>query len=217
MNIPNKLSLGTFRDPEVERSAAKLYSATLPYHNFTHALAAVTEGMGIVLLCASRGIRIDPQVVYYALLFHDAGYHENHIEKGFESKESYSAHLAATTLKKHRVRHQVIQKVEQAIRGTAALADVITAEQRVVRAADLSGLASDYTDFRANTERLKREHEILTGKSIPWSDWVERTISTISSYLRHGFDFEVLHAGHNEPIGFCQKAYANLRRLAEEH
>ncbi len=216
MNIADKRHLDPFRDIEVERSAAELYSDSLPYHNFNHALTAVTEGMGIVLYCVSQGIRIDPRVVYYALLFHDAGYHEDHIEKGFESKESYSAHLAVTTLKKHRVRNHIIHKVEQAIRSTAALAEVFTTEQKVVRAADLSGLASDYTDFLANTERLKLEHEILTGKPVPWSDWVKHAASTISAYLKYGFDFEVFATNGNGTQRFSQRAYANLQRLLAE-
>jgi hypothetical protein len=49
--------------------------------------------------CLKEGVPINGEVVYYALLFHDAGYHENHASMGFTSKEVYSAHLAVQCLR----------------------------------------------------------------------------------------------------------------------
>ncbi|MCX6741272.1 MAG: hypothetical protein NTY61_02645, partial [Candidatus Parcubacteria bacterium] len=54
--------------------AAELYSDRLPYHNFLHALKAAEQGKEIVARCHEDGVKINDEVVHYALLFHDAGY-----------------------------------------------------------------------------------------------------------------------------------------------
>jgi HD superfamily phosphodiesterase len=66
----------------------------LPYHNFNHVLRTLVSAELLMERCLKGGVPIDSEVLYYALLCHDAGYHEDHINKGFTTKEKYSAHLA---------------------------------------------------------------------------------------------------------------------------
>jgi hypothetical protein len=86
------------RNAHLEQGAAELYSDQMPYHSFNHVLGTLAAGAVLVENCVNEGVPINGDVVYYALLFHDAGYHENHISKGFTSKEEYSAHLACSVL-----------------------------------------------------------------------------------------------------------------------
>ena len=71
------------RNAHLEQVAAELYSDQMPYHNFNHVLGTVAAGAVLVERCLKEGVPINGVIVYYALLFHDAGYHESHISKGF--------------------------------------------------------------------------------------------------------------------------------------
>lgn len=204
------------RDKVLEQEAANLYNPALPYHNFEHAKDAVRAGRLILQRCREEGIRVDEDVVYYALLFHDAGYHEDHREKGFPTKEAYSAHLASAALRARGVSERVIRKVEAAINSTHRDASFRTAEQKAVRAADLSGLAASYAVFRTNTERLRSEYEMLTGEHVEWAEWVQRVAATLQIYLRQEIRLTSYFAADDGESLFHQRARRNLARLIEE-
>ena len=201
------------REPKVEKLARRLYSPELFYHNFDHALRAVKTGEEIVRHCHEEGIRIDAQVVYYALLFHDAGYIEDNKQKGFETKEAYSAHLAAEALRSCGVRESVIEKVKSAINSTRRDAPFLSAEEKAVRAADLSGLAADYEDFMADAEKLRKEHAMLTGEQIPWAQWKKNVAQTIRFYLTQEIRLTSYYADADGKSIFHNRVSENLRRL----
>jgi predicted metal-dependent HD superfamily phosphohydrolase len=205
-----------FRSEPAEGRARSLYRADLPYHNFRHALDAVDSGRDIVARCRREGIRIDEEVVYYALLFHDAGYHEDHVRRGFEIKEAYSARLAAEALAALNVQTRVIDKVERAILSTYRFAGFVTAEEKAVRAADLAGLAADYETFRANTERLRAEHALLTGETVTWENWVRGVVEVLRYYLSQEIRLTSNFSNAAGESQFHQLAGANLARLTEE-
>ena len=60
--------------------------------------------------CASENINVDEKIVNIAILFHDAGYQENHTSLGFSTKESYSAFLAKEFLKEKTLRQIQLTK-----------------------------------------------------------------------------------------------------------
>lgn len=204
------------REPNVEKLAGRLYSPELKYHNFDHALRAVRTGEEIVKHCHEEGVRIDGQVVYYALLFHDAGYIEDHQRKGFKSKEAYSAQLAAQALRSCGVRESVIHKVEKAINSTRRDAPFVSAEEKAVRAADLSGLAADYEDFVADAEKLRQEHALMTGEEIPWAKWKRKVAETIRFYLTQEIHLTSYYSDAQGRSIFHNRVKENLRRLLAE-
>lgn len=204
------------RDEQLEQVAAGLYDASLPYHNFRHALEAVEAGARIVRRCQAENVRIDPDVVYYALLFHDAGYHENHRLRGFESKEAYSAHLAARALAARDVDSRVVRKVQAAILSTRRDGSFRTAEQKAVRAADLAALAADYPTFKENTERLWAEYRLLSGESIAWGEYVQKAAAVIRFYLTQEVRLTSFFAGPDGRSDFHRRTRANLERLLRE-
>jgi predicted metal-dependent HD superfamily phosphohydrolase len=147
------------RNVQLEQVAAELYSDQMPYHNFNHVLRTLAAGEVLVERCLREGVPINREVVYCALLFHDAGYHEDHIGKGFTSKEEYSAHLAVQCLRAEAIPEDTIKRVVAAILSTERDAQFTSNEEKAVRAADLAGLASDYKTFRSDVEKLRQESD----------------------------------------------------------
>ncbi|HTT07564.1 MAG TPA: hypothetical protein VMH34_02065 [Gammaproteobacteria bacterium] len=204
------------RDKELEQYAATLYSDTLPYHNFTHALQCIEAGHELVRRCREEGVAIDEHVVYYALLFHDAGYHEDHFGKGYPTKEAYSAALAEAALNQRGVAPATVQQVTAAILATRRDARFVSVEEKAVRAADLSGLAADYGVFRANTEKLKYEYEIMTGGPISWDEWIAMADEVVSYFLSQDIRLTRYYFDESGDSIFHKRTMANLNRLRAE-
>jgi predicted metal-dependent HD superfamily phosphohydrolase len=204
------------RDFDLEEEVKKLYSPSLPYHNFQHVIDTITAAEKIIQRCNTEGIRVDGQVVYLALLFHDAAYHENHEQLGFESKERYSADLAVECLLRRGMLSKTAAKVAESILSTHRNASFITAEQKTVRAADLSGLAAEYAIFRANTEALRQERELFSGKPVSWDDWVIEAVETIRFYLSQEIRLTSYFINEHGESAFHQAVRKNLERLIDE-
>ena len=193
-----------------------LYDPALPYHNYNHALDTLAAAENIILRCMSEGIRVDPQVIYYALLFHDAGYHENHVALGHESKEAYSAQLAEDHLNNAGVRPAIVRKVSAGIMSTHRYGSFVTADQKAIRAADLSGLAAPFEIFRKNTVALKDEYELLSGKTVEWTTWLTQITATIGFYLSQEIRLTSYFCDETGESAYHRAARDNLTRLLNE-
>ena len=212
----NYQTLIQIRDAGLEHDVRPLYGSELPYHNFDHALDTLEAGGKIIERCRQEAIVLDPRVVYFALLFHDAGYHEDHRELGFDSKESYSAHLAVTELGKRSVSREILDQVDKAIMSTHHDGSFVTAEQRAVRAADLSGLAAPYRVFLVNTLNLKREYELLHETTQSWDEWRHQAAATIERYLSQDIPLTSYFLNKDGNSAFCDAVRKNLQQLLEE-
>ena len=208
--------LDTSGTASINAAAQALYDPELPYHNFGHAQEVVATGERIVERCRAEGIRIDDQVVYLGLLFHDAGYRENHTALGFDTKEAYSAHLAEQVLTEHGLRPKLIEKVCATILSTYRYASFKTAEQKAVRAADLSGLAADYEVFRHNSQMLQQEQEMLTGKQTTWPEWVESVTEVVRFYMNQEIRLTSYFYDENGQSAYHRKVAENLNLLRKE-
>ena len=204
------------RDPDLERAASENYSSDLPYHNYGHALTVALNGLKIAQDCRLEHIPIDEYIVYCALLFHDAGYHQDHQKMGFDSKEALSARIAREILGEKPRPTGFIERVENAILCTTREAVCTTIEDNAVRAADLSGLAADYTVFRHNTVLLKQEFEMLNGEEVSWAQWIERATTIVTGYLSQEFRLTKFYSGPPGESPFHQKVKMNLDRLNAE-
>jgi predicted metal-dependent HD superfamily phosphohydrolase len=205
-----------FRNAHLEQVAAELYSDQMPYHNFNHVPETLAAGAMLVDRCRKEGVPINAEVVYYALLFHDAGYHDNHIAKGFTSKEEYSAHLADQCLRPEAIPEDTIERVVAAILSTQRNARFTSNEEKAVRAADLAGLASDYKTFRSNAEKLRQEEEALTGRKVHWDEWKTAVKETIEFYLSQEIRFTHSDGCADHSASFHTRAKQNLLRLLSE-
>jgi predicted metal-dependent HD superfamily phosphohydrolase len=216
MHNATKWIISAVRDPELEGAAKRLYSDTLPYHNFRHVLDTLKAADTIIGHCLEEGIRVDEKVVYYALLFHDAGFQENHDALGYECKEAYSAKLAADMLDERGIYANIIGKVTAAILSTRREAKFVSVEQKAVRAADLSGLAGDYETFHKNSRNLKSEYELLAGEALTWAEWVDKAAETIRIYLMQEIRLTSYFTDEDGESAFHQAVRKNLVRLLEE-
>jgi len=209
-------SISEIRNFDLEAQVKPLYSADLPYHNFQHALDTINAAEHITRRCLEEGIRVDHRVVYYALLFHDGGFSEDHLGLGFETKEAYSADIAANMLERIGIGRKIIEKVVAAILSTHKDASFVTVEQKAVRAADLSGLAAPYDVFRENTVNLKLEHQYFTGENLTWPQWVKSANRTIRFYLSQENRLTSYFVNEHGESAFHQAVRENLERLVAE-
>ncbi|MFQ5659401.1 MAG: hypothetical protein ACE5GZ_03180 [Gammaproteobacteria bacterium] len=205
------------RDEEIEKLAMSLYDPKLPYHNFEHIRTVLKEAEIIVGKCRAEGIDIDDRVVYYALLFHDAGYHEDHGRKGYDSKEAYSAALAERELAGNGFAQDMINKVKTAIMGTHCDGHCLSNEDKVVRAADLSGLTADYKVFKENTINLKREFEMMSGTTLTWQEWINNAVNRIELFLREDLDLTSDYYDEEGNSIFHRHARENLKTLMSDN
>lgn len=194
-------------------AAAGLYNPDMPYHNFEHARRVAREAARIVEKCRMEDVEINAEAVYLAALYHDAGYHRDHLQLGFETKEAYAAHLAEKPLREAGVDEETLGKVNEAILATHYAAHCSSNESKAVRAADLSGLAADYAVFKENAEKLRIEHEMLSGDKIAWTVWKQRVLENVELYLRE--DMHLTHDYYDESgeSVFHKRTRANLERL----
>lgn len=172
------------RDEKLEKIAAQLYDPKLQYHNFDHIRYVLAYGDKLLARCRDEGVEISEEAVYYAILFHDAGFIEDHTALGFDSKEAYSAYIAERELQGNGIDSNTIGLVKSAIMATHVDAVCRTNEDRAVRAADLSGLADDYKVFKKNTIDLKNEAQMMSGREITWDQWKSMAAERIEMFLQ---------------------------------
>ena len=197
------------RDLDLETEIESLYSAELAYHNFQHAIDTILAADNIIERCIEEGIRVDGRVVYFALLFHNAGFRDDHLELGFSTKEAYSAGLAVNRLIKRGEPQKTIDKVVSAILSTHKDAAFVTVGQKAVRAAD-------YGIFLQNSVNLKSEYELFNDTNLSWGDWVKIVSKTIRFYLSQEIRLTSYFVNEHGESAFHQAVRENLERLIAE-
>ncbi len=192
-----------------------LYSPALAYHNFNHIIEVLSYAKEIMKDCESEHIIVDEKVVNIAILFHDAGYHEDHASLGFSTKESYSAFLAREFLKEKNFETNIIDQIQSAILATEKNGSFNKAEAKVVRAADLFGLSSQYGTFLENAHKIKAEYEFLVGRKTDWEDWKLATIKLLTEFLSREIELTAFFSSNEDGCSqFHKLANINLKKLS---
>lgn len=206
------------KEKNIEEIAGLFYDFQFEYHNFEHALKVWKYAQEIIARCIKEGKVVDEKVVYYACLFHDAGYHEDEKEKGFQSKEEYATSIAEMELAKIGVDGEMIKSVAIIIKGTEKDFDVVELpiEGMILRAADLAGFAEDYDVFLENNKKLRRETERIDKKSISWEQWKNKTEKIAEHYLSQEIKLTRYYEDENGESVFHKKTKENLARFLEE-
>jgi predicted metal-dependent HD superfamily phosphohydrolase len=200
------------RDKKLEKIASRYYNPKLPYHNFGHVVTVIRESEKILQKCRDEGIKVDENIVYYALLFHDAGYDEDHVVLGFDSKEAYSAELAEQVLIGNEVDKELIKRIKTAIMSTHVDAKCTCVEDKIVRAADLCEIAAEYKVFKKNTLDLKLELENSSNREITWEEWKRLAVDRIELFLREEIEVTSDYYDNGESR-FHKNARANLKAM----
>ena len=210
--VPGKKLIIVMRDKKLEKIASRFYNPKLPYHNFGHVVTVIRESEKMLQKCSDEGIKVDEKIVYFALLFHDAGYDEDHEALGFDSKEAYSAELAERVLKENGADGEIVERVKTAIMSTHVDGKCTCAEDRIVRASDLSELAAEYSVFKKNTLDLKSELENSIGREVSWEEWKRLAVERVELFLREDMAVTSDYYDNGESI-FHRNTRANLKTL----
>ena len=204
------------RDEKAEVSARKLYSKKLAFHNFFHVIETLKFANKIVNSLVTKLSTINLETIYYALLFHDAGYAEDQTCLGYADKEWYSAALAEEYLLGRGMSPVDVSKVTLAIRATHINAECRNLEEEVVRGADISGMAAPYNDFLEMSRVIRAEQEYLIGAKISWANWVRGSEVNLKPYLHEKISCGELFIKSNEPSLFNQRLTSNIKQLKQE-
>jgi len=206
----------SMRNKALEEQVAALYAPGLPYHNFEHAVTVMQTGEGMMSRCRAEGITVDEEIVYYAMLFHDAGYHGDEAGNAFDSKEAYAAHLADAVLSDNKIAAEVVKKVKTAIMSAHCDGKCHSVEDKVVRAVDLDGFAASYSVFKENAIKLKDEYHMLTGHVVPWDVWCEKMLDKIELFLQEELYLTSDYFNENGEFAFHLKARENLKTIIQD-
>ena len=86
-------------------------------------------------------------------------------------------------------------------------------EEKIVRAADLSELAADYSVFKKNTLNLKLELEESSDKKVTWDEWKRLAVDTVEQFLREDMEVTSDYYNENGESTFHKNTRANLNSL----
>jgi predicted metal-dependent HD superfamily phosphohydrolase len=199
----------------IYNNARNLYSNKLHYHNFDHVIDTLNNAKNIIKKCDDKNIIYDEKIISHAILFHDAAYDVDSIKKGFKSKESYSAFLAANILSEQDESENHIKQVINAILCTKIDAKCRSNNEKIVRAADLLGLASPYPEFKKKSVDLYKEREFLSGEKITWTQYKKETFNIIRKFLepRIELDIEMFSSAN---YMFHTRVFQNLDKLMKD-
>lgn len=182
----------------IYNSARDLYNNKLHYHNFSHVIDVLDNAEKLLKECDSQNITYDKKVICHAILFHDAGYAIDHLKKGFDNKEAYSAFLAKTVLSDFGECKEHIEEVMQAVLCTHMDAECDSTNDMVVRAADLLGMIAPYNQFKIKAVDLYKERELMTGQNISWEQYRTEASNIIRKFLKPPIKLNIeLFSGDN--------------------
>lgn len=148
---------------EVARLSRNYYT-NLPYHNYSHVESTITSFDHLCDILSGKGVFIPRNIGKAALYMHDANYHENYRNLGFDfdSKEEYSSYLARNMLHTLDVDSNDIDQIIEAIQATDVSVKPDGNTQKAVRYADLGNVyGQSYPEFLRNFLLLQKEAVLL--------------------------------------------------------
>lgn len=202
------------RQVEVYSKAAQAhYSDTLAYHNWSHAEAVMRDVDLLVDRAAQRGIILARGALHIAAAWHDAGFHEDHVEKGFATKEHYSAHLLEEYIADKPVDFAMRFLMTEAILGTIHGFERHTLDTLALHRADVANIGGPYDEFYKISTALWRENIQFIGTDISWDDFIHNSEGYIRAMAKEA-TIELPRLG--EPIGKSDSYDTQALRNAEQ-
>ena len=206
---------------EYSAQAEKHYRPDFAYHNWNHALEVAHGTEVISNKLETRGLTVARGALAVAAAWHDAGYHEDHKTKGFETKELYSAALLDEFLE-----DKPVGELEKAIMRTAIIAtwaghkELRTPYELIMHRSDTANIGGPTDEFLQNSLKLHDETEFITDKPLSWQKYVDGAAGFIKmtadehdrESTKHLIDIKDTTIDvHDMP--FSQQALLNLEAL----
>lgn len=154
------------------------YYGPRPYHNLSHGVRVMNTALELADRCANYGVVASEEVLVWAGLGHDAGLDENPRKYGMRLPEEVSAFLTVGEMRKLGYPENIIRAVSDAIIPTSDKVMPVTTEAKLVRAADLSRMASTYDNYREDYDRLVEEFGFASAWDFFWPN-----LSAMVQYL----------------------------------
>lgn len=151
-------------------AAQEHYTAALPYHNWEHAQMVMEDVRMLSTRLAKRNIPVDESPLLIAAAWHDAGFHEDHLSLGFETKEHYSAWLFKEYAHTARIGRECVSIVEKAILGTIHGASRDDVNTLVLHRSDVQNIGGPTDAFLRASVKLWREQTLVQGP-VSWDDF----------------------------------------------
>ena len=163
-----------------------------------------------------RQLNVARGALHIAAAWHDAGFHRDHAELGFEAKEHYSVSLAEAYLAKHSVDKRTRGIVKVAILGTIHGSQRPDLNAVVLHRADIANIGGNYPGFLSSNIKLWHEARIFNPE-LSWDDWRESSISFAAFAAREARD-ELPRIGEpvSAPGAYDLNALRNGERLRSE-
>jgi len=199
-------------------SKIKRLYCLLPYHSWEHVEETRQAASTLVSRCKAAGVEADQVALDHAIICHDLLYAVEPRYLAFGSREEFAARYAYTTLRELGAPEAHARKVENIILATHAMAEPKSVEEILMRAADLSGIAGEYEEFKRNTHKLHAEAQALRGREIPFKEFVINNLNFLSLYAWRYL--ELTPQAHNQGGSsvWHSQAMDNITRLfAEAH
>ena len=154
----------------------------LPYHNWEHGQEVVNNVIKLITRLRRHGIQVDPQVVIPAAAGHDAYMHEfSHHKQEFVHPEEFSAAMTYIAARSAGASHKHAYIIAQTILTTCKDFTPETTEQKVLRAADLTGVGEGYRTFDKNFKLIFEEVKLAV-PNLSVKDFFDRTVSILGKY-----------------------------------
>lgn len=140
----------------IANMAKPLYSPR-PYHNFGHARMVYQRCMFLLHRCYTWGVPVNEEVLTWAAWYHDADFASPFRQYGLHSAEELSAYRAAEAMRRVGSKDNLVAAVHHAICATNPGVIPISTEAMILRSADLSTLASNYSYYLEYYSKVKEE------------------------------------------------------------
>jgi len=179
---------------EYSAAAEKYYTVDYAYHNWDHA-QAVVEGTNIITgKLEAKNIVVAKRALVLAAAWHDAGYHEDHLVKGFATKELYSAALLDQFLEDKPVGDGEKRLMRLAIVATwAGHTALRTPYELILHRSDIANIGGPTELFIENSVKLWKEFQYTTGTQISWDDYVRNS----TPFIQHtASEHDIESLGH---------------------
>jgi hypothetical protein len=200
-------------------SDAEAWYSDLPYHNFQHARETLWEAMRLVDLCETHGLQVNRKALVAAALFHDAGYHLDEREYGFNTKEEFSAAILGMHGEKYGFSVVDTYTAEKAILSTYLSAVPNTLEDKILVRADLASIAGGYQEpFRRKTLLFTEEAKLLKatrGETFDHREFVKGNIRALCVYLSNDLTLGPFDTEDRQGV-FKLRATANIQQWVQE-
>lgn len=201
---------------EMRDAAKDFYSTDLDYHTWDQARDAVRDAEALNTRLQRRTGRIVGEgALMVTLAWGNAGFHEDHVGRGFETKEQYSAYLSRVYLESVRAPEEFIVRIEAGILATQHGVERSTDLELLAHRAGISDIGDTFQRFVMCNLKLRREHETLTGEKVPWDEWVARTQVCVDFLVEESQrELEQLGESRGAFMSFDTRARENMARLA---